>query len=92
MDDMKQDIREIKETLVELVKQGAVHNHLLKEHERRSLALESLREKDKSELHARLHPVETHVQGMTKVLKTGGTIFLGVLVGVASKYIISLIA
>lgn len=39
-DEVKHDIREIRSDVKELVKQGAVHNVLLREHERRSTLLE----------------------------------------------------
>lgn len=39
--EVKTDVKEIKTAVIDLVKQGAVHNELLKEHERRSLALEA---------------------------------------------------
>lgn len=75
MDDVKRDVKEIKEHVVELVKQGAVHNHLLKEHERRSLALE-----------ARLGPVEKHVDWVEKYLKFGGAVLIGVIVQYIARH------
>jgi hypothetical protein len=41
MDELKSDIRDIKEHVVELVRQGAVHNQILQEHEKRSTNLEA---------------------------------------------------
>jgi hypothetical protein len=41
VDEMHSDIKEVKGILTELVKQGAVHNHVLTEHERRSTNLET---------------------------------------------------
>lgn len=41
MDELKSDVKEIKSFVVELVKQGAIHNTILKEHERRSTNLET---------------------------------------------------
>ena len=40
-DEIKHDVREIRADVKELVKQGAVHNSLLKEHEKRSTSLET---------------------------------------------------
>lgn len=67
MDDMRQDVKEIKSTVMELVKQGAVHNELLREHERRSLALE-----------AQMQPVKRHVDVVETILKYGSAIAIGV--------------
>lgn len=41
MDELKQDVKEIKTLVIELVKQGAVHNQILGEHEKRSTQLET---------------------------------------------------
>lgn len=41
MDEIKQDVKEIKGFVMELVKQGAVHNTILREHEKRSTQLET---------------------------------------------------
>lgn len=40
MDAIKTDLSEIKQDVKELIKQGAVHNELLRQHEARSLALQ----------------------------------------------------
>lgn len=41
MDELKQDVKEIKVFVIELVKQGAIHNTILAEHEKRSTQLET---------------------------------------------------
>lgn len=41
MDDLKQDVKEIKSHVIELVKQSAIHNQILSEHEKRSTSLET---------------------------------------------------
>lgn len=77
MDDIKKDLKEIKVTLVELVKEGAVHNHLLREHERRSLALE-----------AKISPIEKHVSWMETVLKFGGAVLIGIVVQYIARHLL----
>jgi hypothetical protein len=74
MQELKQDVKEIKTQIVELVKQGAVHNHLLKEHERRSLALES-----------QMKPVQRHVDWVEKVLKISGAVMLALIIQYITK-------
>lgn len=72
MDDIKEvkaDVKEIKIEVLKLVTQGAVHNELLKEHERRSLALEN-----KTELLEK--PVIRHEQ-IFKFLGAGAVLILG---------------
>lgn len=41
MEELKVDIKEIKVFVIELVKQGAIHNTILAEHEKRSTSLET---------------------------------------------------
>lgn len=40
MDELRQDVKEIKTFVIDLVKQGAIHNQILQEHEKRSTQLE----------------------------------------------------
>lgn len=64
MEDLKllaSDISEIKSLTVELVKQGAVHNQILAEHEKRSTSLE-----------ARLGPIEDDHVFYRKLVVLGG--------------------
>lgn len=85
MDEIKQDVKEMKGHLIELLKQGAVHNHLLKEHEARSVALQQLVLMHKREADNRLVPIERTVHWISILAK-----FLGaVAVYVASKALIS---
>ena len=77
MDEIKKDVNEIKGSVLELVKQGAVHNHLLKEHEARSLALQ-----------AKLEPIEKHVSFMETLLKFGGAILIGIIVQAIARYML----
>ena len=58
MNEIRDDLKELKEMTLELVKQGVKHNTLLEQHEARSLALQSAQEK----LDLRLAPVEDHVK------------------------------
>ena len=74
--DMSMDIKD-------LVKQGAVHNQLLLEHERRSLSLESRQEA----FTEKLRPIENHIHWVNIVLKSLGAI----LVAVAIKIVLSFI-
>ena len=56
------DVRNIKSHVIELVKQGAVHNQILAQHEKRSLMLEE-----------RVKPIEADVQFRSKLVSA----FLG---------------
>lgn len=80
MEDIKRDVREIKETTIELLKQSAVHNELLREHERRSIALEQSVNLTRNEMNTRLRPIETHVSVVSKVLGFTAAVILAVLV------------
>lgn len=70
--EVKSDVKEIKVEVLKLVTQGAVHNALLKEHERRSLALET-----KTELLEK--PVLRHEQ-IFKFLGAGAVLLLAEIV------------
>lgn len=69
--EIRQDVKEIKSGMVELIKQGAIHNMILKEHERRSTNLES-----------RILPIEDEKKfrskAFTAILGLGG--LMGVLI------------
>ena len=81
MDELKSDVKEIKGKVDQLVTLGAVHNHLLKEHEARSIALQKQVELNKLELDKRLNPVEMHVHFINiaaKIVLTLGGFILGV--------------
>lgn len=70
MDDftkLSNDLAEIKSALLELIKQGAVHNQILAEHEKRSTSLED-----------RFGPIEDDFKFYRKLLVVGGGV-IGVL-------------
>ena len=57
MDSLKEDLKEVKADIKELIRQGAYHNELLRTHEARSLALQQMVEAQAKEL----EPVKKHV-------------------------------
>lgn len=67
---MTEDIREIKQDLKELIKQGAEHNVLLKTHEARSLALQQEQKLQAS----KMEPISRHVELMNVLLKAAGAV------------------
>jgi len=75
MDILKEDLKEIKTDIKELIKQGAIHNVLLQTHEARSLALQ---QEQKLQAQA-LKPIQTHVD----FVNTAGKTILAILTGVA---------
>jgi hypothetical protein len=81
MDEIKDDIREIKGHVLDLVKQGAIHNELLKEHERRSLALEDRQDT----LDTRIMPLERYVGWTNIIIKSLGAILIGVIIKLLSN-------
>lgn len=79
---MQNDImQEIKMDVKELVKQGAIHNTLLQQHEARSLALQAQQEKIEQEI----APIKTHVYFVDLLLKGLGVLATGVAVQWAIK-------
>lgn len=72
------DVEKIREEQVELIKQGAVHNHLLREHEARSIALQNQVALNEKELDLRLTPIEDHVKGVNIVFKIIGVLAGGI--------------
>jgi len=58
------------------VKQGAVHNELLRTHEARSLALQAEISKAQNDL----APIKTHVKIVQGGLALGGAVLTGVLI------------
>jgi hypothetical protein len=80
-------VKDIHKNVIDLVKQGAVHNELLREHERRSLALEKRQDVLVEKLDERLKPIENHVNWVNVVLKTLGV----VLGGVAIKWLAAIL-
>lgn len=73
MDTLKEDMREIKADLKELIKQGARHNIMLETHEARSLALQQ----EQKLQAARLEPIQKHVDYINALGKTLLTILVG---------------
>ena len=73
MDQFKDDLAEIKTDVKELLKQSAVHNELLREHERRSDNLE----RRQDVLDVRLSPLEKHQHWINIVLGALGALFIG---------------
>lgn len=63
-----EDTKDIKACLIELVKQSAVHNTLLKEHERRSTLLEE-----------QFKPIQAHVTLVQRILYVLAAIFIAVI-------------
>ena len=84
MEHISQDVKEIKGLVIDLVKQGATHNELLRQHEARSLALQ----KGQELLDVRFKPVETHIHGINIFLKLIGAVATGCTVYVLSQYLI----
>ena len=82
MDEMKQDLKEIKVSVQDLVKLGAVHNEILRTHEARSLALQ----RDQDALGARLRPIEKHVSWVDVVFKIIGAVAIAGLIPLILKY------
>lgn len=71
---ISEEVSEIREDQLELLKQSAVHNHILKEHESRSLALQEQIKLNKVELDARLAPIQKHVDFINSIGKLGSII------------------
>ena len=84
MDTIKEDMKEIKSDLKELIKQGAVHNVLLQTHEARSLALQ---EQIKIQSNAMV-PVQNHVSFVNNLGKTLLAIITGVAIYVVSRLLL----
>jgi hypothetical protein len=74
--ELLQDVKEIKAQQLELVKQGAVHNELLRTHEARSLALQAEINAAKNDL----APIKTHVKLVQGGLALAGAVLTGVLI------------
>lgn len=67
---MTEDLKEMRHDIKELLKQGAIHNELLRTHEARSLALQ-----EEQKLQAlRIKPIEEHVKFVSSFLKWAGGI------------------
>lgn len=84
MDDLRQDVKEIKSLTIDLIKQGAVHNELLRTHEARSLVLQAGQDK----LSDRIMPLERRSHFFDIVLKAVGVIGAGVLVKILTSVLL----
>lgn len=82
----KERLVRIENGLVDLVKQGAVHNELLRTHESRSLALQARQDA----LFAELDPVKKHVNFVDRLLKFTGAIVVAVLAGATIQILLRL--
>lgn len=66
------DLKEIKQDVKEILQRTAVHNELLREHERRSLALEKRQDAHETEM----APIKQHVRFVDAGLKIIGSLAL----------------
>jgi len=86
----KERLVRIENGMIELVKQGAVHNELLRTHESRSLALQAQQEILARELAKELDPVKKHVNFVDRLLKFIGAVVVTVFAGAALQLILKL--
>jgi hypothetical protein len=75
MEQLRADLQEVKADLKELIRQGAVHNVLLKTHEARSLALQEAVKIQAKEL----EPVKRHVAFVNGLGKVALAVFIAVM-------------
>lgn len=81
-EEIRADLKDIKDKLETLVVQGAVHNHLLKTHEARSLALQ-----EEQKLQAKqIKPIEDHVKFVSTFLKWVGGVSATVTAALLVQY------
>lgn len=80
MQDIKDDLKEVKTLVIELVKESSVHNEMLRTHEARSLALQ----KEQSELKIEIEPIKVHVALVNKL----GKVLIAVLIGALTQAVI----
>lgn len=86
MEQFKEDMKELKVDVKELVKQGIVHNELLRQHEAYSLALQN----EQKAQALRLVPIENHVTFVNRLGKSSLTILLGVILYAITHWLRSL--
>jgi predicted transcriptional regulator len=72
MNEMHEDIKEIRSDVKELIVRQAEHNVILKQHEQRSTSLEQQVALKEKELMGKLAPIEKHVQLVDASLKIAG--------------------
>lgn len=80
---MSDDIKEIKTDVKELLQRSAVHNELLREHERRSIQLE----RRQDAIDTRLSPMEKHQHWINIVLGALGAVLIGFVIQLLSQAI-----
>lgn len=69
-------LKELHSDVKDLVKQGAVHNELLRQHEARSLALQA----EQASMRKEIEPIKEHVSLVSKILKVLGAVATGALI------------
>lgn len=80
MQEIKEDLKEVKALVIELVKESSIHNEILRTHEARSLALQ----KEQSTIKTELEPIKNHVHLVNKISK----VFVAIAVGAFTQYLI----
>lgn len=78
-------VKDIHGHVIELVKQGAVHNELLRTHEARSLELQKRQESLDNKVENRLAPLEKHMSWILVVLSGLGTVLVGLILKALSQ-------
>ena len=73
-------LKEINKNVNDMRVDLAVHTSIIKEHERRSIALEQRQEVLGAEINERLKPIQKHVDVVSIILKAGGAIAVAVLI------------
>lgn len=69
LEKLAKDVEKIREDQVELIKQGAIHNELLKTHEARSLALQEDLKLTKKSFELEMQPIKSHVSFINNIAK-----------------------
>lgn len=64
-----EELSELRKEQLELIKKAEVHNHLLKTHEARSIALQEAIGLQKAEFDSRIKPIEHHVTFINNTTK-----------------------
>ena len=81
MDQIRSDLSEMKQDVKELIRQGAVHNELLRTHEARSLALQKALELQGQEM----APIKQHVNTVNTMGKAALAILTGTAIALLTK-------
>lgn len=81
---IKEDVKVIQTDVKAILQLTAVHNELLRQHESRSLALQSAQEKQDVEI----SHIKKHTDFVGLALKSGGAILIGLIIQyITRKYI-----